>query len=99
MLPVHMKLQHLWMDGGMGGSWAETSRPASGAADLHLLFGNATLQPNREGTRFIKKSLISDTISVASACVFKNLQVNGSCRVQLFAAICPRSQGLTGTSG
>lgn len=50
MLPVHMKLQHLWMDGGMEGSWAERCRPASGAADLHLLFGSATLQPNREGT-------------------------------------------------
>lgn len=27
MLPVHMKLQHLWMDRG---SWAERCRPASG---------------------------------------------------------------------
>jgi len=81
MLPVHMKLQHLWTDGGVGGSWAESCRPASGAADLHLLFGKMTPQPgrDREGTRFVKKSLISDTaVSVASTCVFENLQVNGA---------------------
>lgn len=55
MLPVQVKLQRLWTDRG---SWAERRRPASGAADLHPLLGNAALQPNREGARVGRRARV-----------------------------------------